>query len=282
MATKCNIDCGGSSRLFVQKHLCIEYVVTRSLDGSSPSPEIDFAVAPGNEDNIYRPDPVANLGLITPEIGEGPRIIDWFWLRLPSAAPGACAMFLYDPVSGSRMESEQSFAGQSNIYRKNTNIYIPTGSELQITGFPAGSASAASPIRLRLGISIPDQQALMESLAADLDLAGYAPDNKSVRVISADTTLDVDATYSVVDAPITVTLPPSSEAFFWGQSFGGVSRRIGRRYELDIRTSFSAQVAPSPGDTINGSAEPITVSNFVIIQNLGTGDWRLHDLEEVP
>lgn len=281
---KCSIDCGSNARLFAQKHLCIEYTVTNSLDGSanSPAPEIDFAVAPGNSDNIYRADPVANLGVINPEIGEGPRIIDWLWARFPSLAPASCALYVFDPVSGQRMEAAQSFSGLTSAYRKNTNIYLPTGSELLVTGFPSGSASSADPILLRFGISIPDHRALMASLAANLDLAGFAPDNKSVRVTAVDMTLDVDATYVVVDAPVTITLPPSSQAFFWGQSFGGVNRRVGRRYELDIRTTFGAQVAPSSGDTINGSAEPITVSNFVIIQNLGTGDWRLHDLEEVP
>lgn len=166
----------------------LEFVVSTSLDGVTPSPvfipinrapsspDIDpeslaTDVKEPDEDNIYRFD-VTNLGVIDPDFGVGgsfgDRFIVGLWIDAPNAgdANALVAVFTSRPEGREVVQKlvVPSLAGQTSFYLEDC-IFIPQGSLLGLIGFLADPATE-SPIIVRLHVK---QAETLEEYALLLD-----------------------------------------------------------------------------------------------------------------
>lgn len=281
------------AKLFASRHYTIEYTVTSLFDGTTVAPTVDFSVPPSDPDNVYRPAATARLGVIAPDVGsniQGPRTVDWIYIDMPSAASAGAALRVVDirTTSGvpGRMEALADFEGHLTYWRKNTPIILTPGMALQIEG--TGGFSAATPARVRMGVSVPNQAATMAMLAALMDQPGYLPNYYGVRDLVTGAPdgdlLGVEASYLIVPEGFegsTVVLPQSAASAYWGQGEGrDTPIRCGRRYYIDNFAAQSFTITRQAGDTINDVAADYTVpvGGFYIITSTGRGDWRVISL----
>lgn len=137
----------------------VEFEVPGALDGTTPSPDIDFAEGNDDPQQIFRPEVENNLGLIDVDYlvseldNEGARGNRWvgvFWLDASVAGGAGAALEVVDAVTGASVtqESVAALAGVSRLYRR-SGILVPQGSLLRISGYAAGP----TPHRIRLHIS---------------------------------------------------------------------------------------------------------------------------------
>ena len=284
------------AKLFASKHYTVEYTATSLFDGLTAAPAVDFSVPPTDSDNVYRPAAVGRIGVIQPDVGsnvQGPRFIDWIDVSVPNAAPAGSIIRVSDVRAGgvpAPMESLLDFEGLNTVYRKNTPILLMPGTALVIDG-PFGFSSA-NPGRIRLGISIPNQEATIAMMGALMDQPGYVPPYVGVRELVTGAPdgdlLGVEASYLIVPAGFEgseVRLPSSREAFYWGQGDGRPAPiRCGRRYMIDNVAGQSYTITRSGADTINGLAADAGMGGgpLVVITNTGNGDWRVIELQASP
>jgi len=284
--------------LYASRHITVEYTVTGRLDGVTQSPALVTENGPGDTNNIYRVT-TGNLGLINPTEGLGvlgPRMIDWIWINTPLAAPAGSAIATVAvrdlavgiaPANLQVLEGVADFAGQSNFYMKQPGTFLWPGSALRISGNAQGSV--ADPILVRLGIAIPDQDALLSLLAAHYDTPGMLPLHMAVETVSffdtSDPELDVQATYIILTdiggGTMNVHLPESARSFYWGPGeMQTNANRSGRVYFVENQAGASVQfMRAAGGDTINGAAlDPTFTNTFFIVVNRGDGDWRVNAL----
>ena len=138
----------------------VEFEVPGALDGTTPSPDINFSEGAGEDpQQIFRPEVEGDLGLIDVDYlvseldNEGARGNRWiavFWLDASVAGGAGATLEVVDAVTGAPVTQEAiaALAGVSRLYRR-SGILVPQGSLLRISGFAAGPTSH----RIRLHIS---------------------------------------------------------------------------------------------------------------------------------
>jgi hypothetical protein len=188
------------------------------------------------------------------------------------------------------MQGVLGFAGETTVYYKQPAILLPPGSALRIGTGNVGSP--ANPAILRLGVSIPNQEATLAQLGAINGVPGIMPvDFAVVSYTVADTggaaVLDDQGTYYILSGgDFLVTLPPSNTQFYWGPAnvasdgtIQRIPRRSGRVFFVENQGGDNITFTRSTGDTINGvAADVVAASELFLIVNRGDGDWRVNPL----
>ena len=139
----------------------VEFEVPGALDGTTPSPDIDFAEGNDDPQQIFRPEVEGNLGLIDVDYlvssiegdntgTRGNRWVGIFWLDASVAGDPGATLEVVDAITGAPVTQEAiaNLNGLTRFYRR-SGILVPQGSLLRINGFAAG----ATPHRIRIHIS---------------------------------------------------------------------------------------------------------------------------------
>lgn len=141
--------------------LTVEYVVSGSLDGTTPAPPIvtdesDGDATPFDKDTqIYRVE-VENLGLIDPDLGVGgsigPRCIPFLWIDTEETGSAQASLDVVGIVGDEAKLQRQleNLSGDAGGYFDD-NFMVAQGSAIRVSGFTA----AADPIIVRLTIAVP-------------------------------------------------------------------------------------------------------------------------------
>jgi len=144
-----------------RQSLTVEYVVSGSLDGTTPAPPIvidqsaDDTTPFDRDEQIYRVE-VEDLGLIDPDLGSGgsigPRCIPFLWLDTEAlGTPGASVEVVGIVGDAAKLQTEVAdLAGEAGGYLDD-GFMVPQGSAIRLSGFSAG----AEPIIVRVSIFIP-------------------------------------------------------------------------------------------------------------------------------
>ena len=143
--------------------LTVEYVVTGSLDGTTPAPTITIdgsdpdATPFSREDQIYRVE-VENLGLIDPDLGIGgsigARCIPFFWIATDELGELGASLEVVGMGRASAPPRLQKLledlGGKAGTFY-DAGFFVAQGSAIRLGGFVAGP----SPIRVRVSILVP-------------------------------------------------------------------------------------------------------------------------------
>jgi len=173
--------------------LTVEYVVSGSLDGTTPAPPIvtdqgaDDSTPFDPENQIYRVE-VENLGLIDPDLGVGgsigARCIPFLWIDTTAlGAVGASVDVVGIVEDDAKLQTEvESLVGKAGGYLAD-GFMVPQGSAIRLSGFTAG----AEPIVVRVSILVPEG-------CLDFALSVLASGDDSVIVQKAGATVVPKAT----------------------------------------------------------------------------------------
>ncbi len=157
----------GVTRKGVPQSITVEYTVTGALDGETPAPQV--IVDPTADDRtpfdagsqVYRPEPVENLGLIDPDLlvsgSIGVRCIPFVMLDTEetgdaSASLDVVAVRLGEDSSVVLQKQIRNLAGTAGPVFLDAGFNVPQGSDVRLRGFVA----VDEPIRVRVTILVAD------------------------------------------------------------------------------------------------------------------------------
>jgi hypothetical protein len=152
--------------------LTVDYLVSGSLDGSTPAPVVSRNGPNSTPFNrtaqIYEPGEVGALGLIDPDLGAGgsigPRCVSQLVLDLQGqvAPPGARVTVVAETHSGTvELFEVVDLAGKTVVVAP-VPFVVPQGGAIQVEGFAAGSEA----VLIRVSIETPkDVSELLAMLA---------------------------------------------------------------------------------------------------------------------
>jgi hypothetical protein len=178
----------GTNRQTTPQSITVDYLVTGSLDGVSLAPEViidqnDPRATPFDTDTqIFRPDPVPNLGLIDPDLlvggSIGPRCIPFLSIDTTATGdPGASVDIVGVREAGEPdvffQEQIQSLEGATGPIYLGDGFNVPQGSDIRLDGM---SAPAGVPIRVRATILVPASCAEIAAFRCSCDDACCPPE----------------------------------------------------------------------------------------------------------
>jgi len=157
----------GTTRPTTPQSLTVEYVVTGSLDGTTPAPQVQIdqnasdATPFDEQAQIFRPSAVENLGLIDPDLlvggSIGTRCVAF--LSLDTEQTGAANASLDvvgvrgSPADVFFQKQVRDLAGTTGPVFLDEGFNVPQGSDLRLRGF---TAEPGGEIRVRITLLVPE------------------------------------------------------------------------------------------------------------------------------
>jgi hypothetical protein len=210
------------SSLATLQTFSVEYVVTGSLDGTTPAPP--FSIAPESPlylrptENLYRLPPVENLGIIDPDFGAGGTFGDRFIYSLDVSGPNPGTNFrisLLDVTTASpRLLKILANLGASSTFFTNQCIFVPQGGGIGLVGL---TGSPSSPIVVRYNVVAAESEEEFAQILAACCCNGFQPQPPGPPCAAPPNPDDLPQT-------LDVALGSAIEVTLTGSDLGAVTR----------------------------------------------------------